>query len=68
MSAPVSTGSFRVSLNNTVNGASTRLTAHNLSAVPAATSYSMPWKITQAVGTYRLSVCYYDARQDCHQL
>ena len=58
MANPVSTGSFRVSLKSTSNGASTKLPAGNLSVVPGQTAYSVPWNVTQAVGTYRLAVCY----------
>jgi len=59
MSAAVSTGYCRVSLENTVNGASTGLTASKISARRGATSYSVPWNVTQAVGTYNLWVHYY---------
>ncbi len=58
MSAPVSTGSFAVSLTSTLSGASTQLNADSLATLPDVTSYSMPWDVTQAAGTYRLCVSY----------
>lgn len=61
MSAAVSTGYCLVSLRNTVNGASTGLTAGKISARRGVTSYSVPWNVTQAVGTYELWVYYYSS-------
>jgi hypothetical protein len=61
MSAAVSTGYYRVSLKHVVNGTSTGLTASKISARRDVTSYSVPWNVTQAVGTYTLWVYYYSS-------
>ena len=52
---------YLVSLRNTANGASTGLTSKVL-AHKGVTSYSAPWKVTQAVGTYSLWVYYYSSQ------
>lgn len=57
----VSTGYYAVSLKNTVNGASTVLTTGEILARRGMTNYSVPWSVTQAVGTYTLWVCYYSS-------
>jgi len=62
MSAAVSTGYYRVSLKDTVNGASPGLTASKISARRGVTTYSLPWNVTQAVGTYTLWVYYYSSQ------
>jgi hypothetical protein len=57
----VSSGSFRVWLKDTTSGAWVRVTP-KATPVPAAagkTSYSVPWNVTQPLGTYRLWVYYY---------
>jgi len=59
MSSAVSTGYFQISLKNTVGGASTALTSSSIPANRGTTSYSVPWNVAQAVGTYRLWVHYY---------
>ena len=58
MPVPVAGGCFSVSLKGADKGASTQLNTDTLSALPDVTSYSMPWNITQAAGTYRLRVSY----------
>ena len=60
-SVAVSTGYYGVSLKNTVNGTSTGLTTGKISARKGVTSYSVPWSVTQAVGTYALWVYYYSS-------
>ena len=61
MSSPVSVGSFRVWLKDTTSNTWVRLTpaASPVAAVPGATSYVMPWFITQPASTYKLWVYYY---------
>ena len=61
MSSPVSAGSFRVWLKDTTSNTWVRLTpaASPVAAVPGATSYVMPWFITQPASTYKLWVYYY---------
>ena len=63
MNSAVSTGSFRVWLKNTVSGAWVRITpaASPVAAVPGQTSYSVPWSVSQPVGSYKLWVYYYAA-------
>jgi hypothetical protein len=61
MSAAVSTGSFRVWLKNTVTNAWVRVTpaAAPVLTETGKTAYSVPWFVTQALGTYKLWVYYY---------
>jgi hypothetical protein len=59
MSSAVSTGYFRLSLKSTLNGVSTDLAATSIPANRRTSSYTVPWNMAQAPGTYRLWVYYY---------
>ena len=61
MSSAVSTGSFRVSLENIATSSTTSLTASNVSANRQVTAYSMKWSVSQALGNYRIRVDYCDS-------
>jgi len=61
MSSDVSSGYFRLSLQNTVTGSSTALTASSVSTNRRITSYSVPWNVAQAAGTYKIWVYYYNS-------
>ena len=63
MSAAVSSGYFRLFLQDTTSGAWTSITpsASPIAAVAGQTSYSTNWNVTQAAGTYKLCVYYYSA-------
>ena len=62
MTSPVSSGSFRAFLKNTVSGTWSAITPTGAN-VPwnqaGAPPYSQPWTVTQAPGTYKLWVYYY---------
>ena len=62
MNIAVSSGVFRVWLKNTLSGSWTAITpAAGVAAIPGATSYTVPWFVSQSVGTYKLWVYYYDS-------
>ena len=63
VSPAMTSGSFALWLKNTATNALTRITpvATPIAAVPAQTTYTVSWKATQAVGSYRLLVNYYAA-------
>ena len=63
MSSAVSSGYFRLFLQDTTSGAWTSITpsASPIAAVAGQTSYSTSWNVTQAAGTYKLWVYYYSA-------
>jgi hypothetical protein len=57
-SVAASTGYYSVSLRSTISGTTASLTTSRISAHRTVTSYSAPWSITQAPGTYSLRVSY----------
>lgn len=61
ISSAVSTGSFRVSLENIATSSTTSLTASDVSANRRMTAYSMKWNVSQALGSYRVRVDYCDS-------
>ena len=62
MSSPVITGSFRLWLKNTVAPFNwVAITPTSTPIAASGASYNVPWFVTQAAGTYKLWVYYYDA-------
>jgi parallel beta-helix repeat protein len=54
-----SSGSFRLELRSD-DGSRQRLNEAGIAALPGSTVYTVPWDVTEAVGTYRLGVYFCD--------
>ena len=59
IAAPVSGGSFGIALRDAASGALTSIAT--TATVAGRTDYALPWKVTQAAGSYRLVVTLYAA-------
>ena len=57
LAEPVSSGSLRLTLRNAASGALTSIAT--TATVPGRSAYALPWKVTQAAASYRLTVTLY---------